>query len=400
MTIACPDCGSLQDIPRLDSAGQASCYRCEGTLERRAGRSVTAAFALSAATLLLLVPGYALPFLTVRMLGRARTSVVGSGVAGLWMQDWVILAVGAALLIIVLPLVRFGLLTATLGAIRFGFRPPWLGPCFRWAHTLDAWAMQDVFLIGSFVGYSRVEARLSIGIDAGGWCILAAALLSMIARASLDRRTVWRVIAPERDPPAGEPALSCLVCDLVMPLSAEGSRCPRCGSRLHARRPNSTLYVTALVAAGYILYVPANLFPMTRLESVAGGQSHRIVDGVRDLVEAHLWPLAVIVFTASIGVPLLKLFGMSWFLISIRRRSTHALSTKTRLYRIIDEVGRWSNIDVFTIVVFLPLMQYGGLVSVHAGIGAAAFFSVVMLTMFASRLFDPRLMWDAAETSR
>jgi paraquat-inducible protein A len=124
---------------------------------------------------------------------------------------------------------------------------------------------------------------------------------------------------------------------------------------------------------------------------------YRIVDGVKELFHAGFWPLGILIFCTSIAIPLLKIAGLGWFLASIRRRSSRRLIFKTKLYRLIDEIGRWSNVDVFTIVIFVPMIQFGSLATAAAGTGGVAFIAVVTLTMIASRVFDPRLMWDAAE---
>ena len=121
-----------------------------------------------------------------------------------------------------------------------------------------------------------------------------------------------------------------------------------------------------------------------------------IAYGVERLLSAGFWPLALIIFTASILIPLIKLIGLTWLLWSVHHHSDRRLKRKTRIYRFIEEIGRWSNIDVFTIAIFLPIMQLGGFVSVHAGIGAPAFLAVIVLTMIAAKQFDPRLMWDNA----
>jgi paraquat-inducible protein A len=257
-----------------------------------------------------------------------------------------------------------------------------------------------VFLIGLAVGYSRIEANLPVTFGWGGFCFVAAAFLSMLSRAALDRRTVWRAIEVEQ-PAFGphDPVLSCTACDLVLPLAAEGSRCPRCRARLHARKPDSIVRTLALIIAGLALFAPANVYPMSTDLQLGELVQHRIVDGIRELFEAGLWPLGILIFCTSIAIPFVKLAGLAWFLLSIRVRSRRQLRLKTRLYRLIDEIGRWSNTDVFTIAVFLPLLQFGQILSTQAAPGAAAFILVVVITMFASSAFDPRLMWDAAGPS-
>jgi len=404
MTIACPDCGVLEELPRLPPFAKSLCAVCRGRLELTAGRTITGALGCALGTLLLLFPANLVPFLSVRLLGMERVSRLGSGVITLWSNGWWLLAVLIGLFAIILPFIRFGLLTASLGAVRLRRRPRWLGAVFRWALWLDFWSMQDVFLLGSFVGYSRVAANLDVTIEPGGYCFVAAALLSMVARAALDQRTVWREIMPAPpDPPADSEVLSCTTCDLVLPVTAEGERCPRCRARLHVRKPDALPYTIALTLAAFVLFFPANLYPMN--ETLQAGQivSYRIIDGVRDLFKAGLAPLGVLIFCTSIAIPIVKILGLTWCVASVWRGSPKHLVAKTRLYRAIDELGRWSNMDPFTITVFIPLMQFSSIVSSRAAPGALAFILVVVFTMFASIAFDPRLMWDAAterETSR
>ena len=152
--------------------------------------------------------------------------------------------------------------------------------------------------------------------------------------------------------------------------------------------------------AGFALYIPSNVYPMSIATQLGENVPHRIVDGIMELFQAGLWPLGILIFCTSIAIPFIKLAGMSWFLISIRRKSAHNLVLKTKLSRFIDEVGRWSNVDVFTIAVFVPVLHFGTLASAHAAPGATAFILVVLLTMIASRTFDPRLMWDAGFASK
>jgi paraquat-inducible protein A len=397
MTIACSDCGTLQDLPLLTERSVATCPVCRNPLESRTGRNLTVAALSSAATFVLLIPANVLPLMQVSVLGMTRDSRIVSGVRALWEHQWVIVALLVAALVIVLPLLRFAMLSVVLGLVRARLRPPWLGKVFRWTLQLDQWAMPDVFLLGCAVGYSRIRANLPVAIQSGGICLIVAALLCMLTRAALDKRTVWRAIAPERTPPE-EPAavIACVACELVLPLEAQGRPCPRCGLRLSSRKPYAVMRSLALVIAGFVLFFPANLLPMNIDTQLGERVTHRIVDGIRELFNAGLYPLGVLIFCTSIAIPLVKLAGLSWCMLSVWRRSATALPLKTTTYRFVDEIGRWSCIDVFTIAVFVPLLQFDGLLTSRAAPGAVAFILVVVLTMWASRTFDPRLMWDAA----
>lgn len=396
MTIACTDCGTLTDLPRLPWGAIAICPTCDNRLERTNGRSINAALACASATFVLLFPANLAPLMHVSMLGMTRQSRLGTGVITLWQHQWVIVAMLVAAFAVILPFVRFGLLSVVLGLLQFGRRPPWLGAAFRWSLHLDQWAMPDVFLIGSAVGYSRIAAVMPVAIGWGGICLIFAAFLCMLSRATLDVRAVWRVLSAETRPLADEPVIACRFCDLLQPAAAEGSSCPRCGLTLRSRKPDSMVRTAALVIAAFAFFFPANLYPMSIDRQFGVLVPHRIVDGIEELFQAHLWPLGVLIFFTSIAIPVLKLAGLSWFLISVWTGSRRRLALKTRLCRVIDEIGRWSCVDVFTIAVFLPLMQFDGIVSTDAANGAPPFLLVVVITMLASHAFDPRLMWDAA----
>jgi paraquat-inducible protein A len=131
--------------------------------------------------------------------------------------------------------------------------------------------------------------------------------------------------------------------------------------------------------------------------SLFGSETDTIMSGVVFLWIDGSWPLAVILFIASIAVPFSKLFALAYLLVSVQRRSTLAPVQRTRLYRVLEFVGRWSMIDIYVAALLTALVQFGGLMSIRAGPGAIAFGAVVVLTMFAAESFDPRLIWDPVE---
>jgi paraquat-inducible protein A len=173
--------------------------------------------------------------------------------------------------------------------------------------------------------------------------------------------------------------------------------CPRCGTSLHPRKPNSLSRTSALVLTAAILYVPANVYPVMTVVSFGKGSPDTILSGIKEFIHAGMWPLALLVFFASITVPVLKLIGLSFLILSVRRKSRWRLRDRTVLYRIIEAVGRWSMIDVFMISILVALVKLGSIATIEPGVGATSFAGVVVVTMIASICFDPRLMWDAAE---
>jgi paraquat-inducible protein A len=173
--------------------------------------------------------------------------------------------------------------------------------------------------------------------------------------------------------------------------------CPRCGTHLHFRKPGSVSRTWALLIASAILYVPANVLAVMETGSLYGSQKDTILSGVVYLWNSHSWELAVLVFVASIVVPLAKIAALAFLLVSVQRRSTWQPLQRTKLYRIVELVGRWSMLDIYVITILVALVQIKGLASIRAGPAALAFGAVVVLTMLAASSFDPRLIWDPLE---
>lgn len=190
--------------------------------------------------------------------------------------------------------------------------------------------------------------------------------------------------------------LNCHVCGQLSRQSDAGGtvRCPRCNSPLHRRKPHSVSTTWALTLAAMLLYLPANLLPIMETSSFFGNQQDTILSGVLFLWQSGSWPLAAVVFFASVMVPMLKILALLHLLVSVQRRSTHRLLQRARLYRLVEFVGRWSMLDIYVIVILSALVRFHGLATVQAGPAALAFGGVVVLTMLAAMSFDPRLIWD------
>ena len=196
--------------------------------------------------------------------------------------------------------------------------------------------------------------------------------------------------------------ISCHSCHLLCRINfskiGKSLVCPRCGSTLHQRKPNSLKRTWALVLAAIVFYIPANLLPVTVVVSFGKSQSDTIMSGVIYFIASGMWPIALIIFVASILVPMLKLTILTFLLITVQLKSAWRPKDRTRLYRITEAVGRWSMVDIYVVTILVALVNLGNLATIKAGPGAGFFAAVVVITMFAAMSFDPRLIWDAKET--
>jgi paraquat-inducible protein A len=191
--------------------------------------------------------------------------------------------------------------------------------------------------------------------------------------------------------------VACSYCGLVCRRLDAAARCPRCGGLLHSRKTNSLSRSCALLAAAAILYIPANLLPVMETSSMFGAEKDTILSGIVYFWTSGSQGLAALIFFVSILVPLLKLGTLSSLAWSIARRSPHNRTQRATLFRIVELVGRWSMLDIFVVALMVGLVHFRGLAMIEAGPGAAAFGSVVVLTMLAARSFDSRLIWDIVE---
>jgi paraquat-inducible protein A len=200
--------------------------------------------------------------------------------------------------------------------------------------------------------------------------------------------------------------ITCHSCHLLCPPQEplvsgrdDHGRCPRCGAALHFRKKNSLSRTWALTLAAAIFYIPANLLPITVTTSLAGTQTDTIMSGVIYFMMTGMWPIALVIFTASVLVPILKLIILIFLLLTVHLHTHWRRKDRTRLYRITELVGRWSMVDIYVVTILIALVHLGALADMDAGLGAVFFGAVVVITMFAAESFDPRLIWDVGQGS-
>jgi len=176
--------------------------------------------------------------------------------------------------------------------------------------------------------------------------------------------------------------------------------CPRCEAPLHERKPNSMARTWALIIAAAILYIPANVLPMTITSTLGTTQADTIMSGVIYFIHSGSWEIALVIFIASIFVPLAKLLILVYLLLSVHFRWQWHPKDRTALYRLTEAVGRWSMLDIFVVTILVALVKLGAIVTIEAGPAAVYFAAVVVLTMIAAESFDPRLIWDTLKEDK
>ncbi len=400
----CLGCGLLQDVPPLAKGVTAYCARCSTVLHRTTTHPLGHSIALNIAALVLLLVMCTTTLMSVQTAGIAHSAYLLSGPAELVQRN---MAPLAAVVVFVTVLAPAGKLIGTLYVLirlREAAPPHHLRRIFSLAERLRPWSMIEVFVFGVFVAYAKLGDLVHITLDAGVYALMALTIVIIWADSALDREAVWqrldrRLRSDSRAAMASRAIdpVGCEVCRLVSMRYEEHAQCPRCDAALHRRKPDSVVRTWALVIAAAVLYVPANYYPVLTVMQLGAGAPSTIIGGVAELISSRMYPLAALVFFASIAVPMLKLMGLSIMLVATQLGRADWLRDRTRLYHVVRWIGRWSMIDIFMEALLGALVKFGTVITIEPGVGAMAFCGVVILTMFAAETFDPRLMWDAAQ---
>ncbi len=351
----CPQCDLLMRPRDLKPDQLSRCRRCGVELDRGSNSSRETALAVAAAAGQLWILMNVFPLVALTLSGQRRQTTLGGAAVALATHGMPLLALLVALTAIVAPGLEIGLALYLLGRLETLARSGALGRAIRWFRTARRWSMVDVFMLG---------------------CLVSIVKLAHLAEL---------VVGPR----------GCLA---ICEIGNHGStRCPHCGEVVHLRIARSLEKTSAYLAAAAILYVPANVLPVMHSSSVLVQQDDTILSGVVYLFRSGSWPLGVLVFVASVMVPLLKILSLGVLVcMSARRSRVHPLA-RIRLYRVVDFIGRWSLLDIYAVTMLVALVRMGALASVQPRAGALAFAAVVVLTLLAAQSFDPRAIWDPVD---
>lgn len=397
--IACHECDLLlQKIP-IPEHSKALCNRCGSLLYRHIPNSLDRSLALYLAALILFFIANGLPFISLKLSGLENHNLLIS--SGLAMFDFKMGELGVLIFStsILFPLIcMLGTIYLLLFS-RFKQEPPYVGLIFRVVSMLTPWSLVGVFMLGVLISIVKLQDLATVVPGISLFAFASYILVYTAARASFDPNDVW--INSEHKPPTSNAPdtehiwTHCHYCHLLVD-ETEHDNCPRCDANLHKRKHDSITRTWALLLSAAILILPANLYPVMTVMKLGKGEPSTILNGVIQLIHAGMWGLAMIVLIASIVVPVLKLFALSYLLISVQKKSTLRPAERTRLYRITEVVGAWSMVDIYLVGLLSALVSLGSLSTIEPNIGATFFAGVVIITMMAAHSFDPRLIWDAA----
>ena len=418
--IACHDCGCLYHKQPLDACERASCTRCKHELYRwHAGGPVRRAEILAALTLgalLVYLLAQFFPIVTLNMGGIRSSATLFESVLVLWDEQMQVVAVMVLLCAIVFPALELASLLYVATGLALRRRVRGFNLLLRLVQGARYWAMTEVLMIGILITVIKMTSLARVEPHPGLFAFGALTVLCALVM-RFEPKALWDLgdrVAPvprhgtmSNDAVAHHPdsLIDCRACGLVNghPLhrTKDGAaHCRRCGSALYHRIPNSIGWTWVMLAAATLLYIPANLLPVMYTRSIGGGaEGDTIMSGVVLFWNTGSPGLAIIIFIASIAVPVSKLVALGWLNTTAQLCSRSAPLARTRAYRVVEFIGRWSMLDIFVVALTVSLVRFDALATITAGPGAIAFGCVVIVTMVASHQFDPRLIWDPIEST-
>ncbi len=398
----CEQCGQISLLPRMRPELVADCPRCNHTLWRMRRHPFEFPIACGLAAVTFYVFALIAPFLEITAYGRFQLARIETGPVQLGLQGFALVGALVMAVTVICPGAKLGIILFTLIGLDTRLLPArLLKAVFRTYRAVGTWAMIDVYLLGFLVAYTRLAAIASVHLDTALYALIGLMISMAAMDAGLDSEAVWRALDRAEHGAAPLPAedrgdlIGCHCCGLVNG-RPEGERCRRCRTVLHARKHDPIARGWAYLAAAVCLYIPANIYPVMEITKLGQSTSYTIMGGIVELADYGLWPLALLVFVASITIPLMKLLTLGYMLVQTQRGSPDHLEGRTIAFRVIDFIGRWSMIDVFMISILVALVQFGQVSNIQADTGAPCFAAVVVLTIFAVESFDPRTMWDVA----
>jgi paraquat-inducible protein A len=432
--IACHECDLLFRKPLRLQGQVVSCTRCGASLKGVHGSSLQLdrICAVTLAALIVFCIAQAFPVIELKANGMTSEATLSDAVRSLWTDNMRLVAIMVFCSSILFPLIELLALLYVLVPLRIRKLPPHFSGMLRVVQLLRPWGMVEVFMLGVLVTIVKMVSVAQV-IPGTGLFAFGALTVMLGVVAAFDPSGLWEIcdemklrrpagvrwvrvsrrpaglsrVSSERK--AGSAAsvtakhaglVACHTCGLVQGRMGQQphQHCSRCESVLHVRHPDSVTRTLSLLLAAALAYIPANLLPIMHASSLGRSEEDTILGGVAYFWTSGDWPLALVIFVASVVVPMLKLAVLTLQTVAARRGSAWQPRERAKLYRLVECIGRWSMLDVFVVALTVTLVHFGSFAVVTPGPGALAFGAVVILTMLASHQFDPRLIWDSLHT--
>lgn len=399
---ACEECDHLIETAVAEAGDGIHCPRCHHHISIVHDAPVIAPLAYASAAMIMLFATLMYSFMSFSSAGHTVSMDFAETVRSLIAYGYNELAL---LLFVTLVIFPVGFLAITIylhAAILLQVTPRFARSCLLMMRQSKHWLMVDVFLIGILVSLVKVMGMADVGFGLSFWAFCLFTIFLVKTTIVTDLPWLWQRLVTPLQPvsvPSGHPSALrndyqlCHFCGNLN--SVEVTECPRCEHQVHARKDPNLDRVLAFLIASVILYIPANVLPIMDTSLLGGSDPATIMGGVILLWKLESYPVAMVIFIASVMVPLAKMVAIAWLAYVVKSDKSHDPKRQLQLYRLTEFVGRWSMIDVFVVAILAALIRIDGLIAIYPGPATVSFAGVVILTMISAMSFDPRLIWDS-----
>jgi len=396
---ACPSCDLVVEIPYLSAKQVAVCPHCKTKLSSSQANQDSAVVALSLSAILMLLSSMFYPFLSFSSSGITQTITLPDAARILFNYDNDFLGLFIDISIIGLPMLLLVLIIPLhLGLLKI-LPYQWGKRLLKTTFALQPWIMSEIFLIGVMVSMVKIMSMADIEFGVSFWAYGAFVISYIATTAKLNKQNLWYQLKEpvfiEQIKPntraIDQGLRACHVCGQL----CDSEICSRCESKTYSRNPFSVQKAAAWLITSVACYIPANIYPIMYTTSLGDETPSTIIGGVMILWNSGSYPIAMIIFLASVVVPLAKALILSFLCFMVMQPANRQTKSYTRIYQLTEFIGKWSMIDVFVVAILVALVQLGNLMSVTPGIGTIFFTTMVICQMLAAHAFDPRLLWDS-----
>ena len=410
--IPCEECGLVVAIPNIQEGEKVQCPRCNHTLIQVIKQPFQRPIAYVVACLIMLLLSISFPFMSFSVEGLSQEIGLLHAVKMLDQFQNSALAILLLATVLILPALYLSFVlylyiqssrVKQLSQQQIEHIRIFCKILFR----VEPWLMVDVFLVGVLVSLVKIAALADIGLGNSFWAFCLYTLLLVKCVSLVDRSWLWNQFIPIvsiAGVKAGDTHLSgnhtvCHVCHQINELeSGHAKYCIRCQSKLHPYDLEHNLNkVWALLITAAIFYIPANLYPIMYTVSLGNREPSTIMGGVILLWQHGSYPVAMIIFFASVFIPMVKMFALSWLFLAAKRAANIPEKSSMqwqKIYRLTEIIGRWSMIDIFVVAILVALVQLQNLMAIYPGPAALSFAAVVVFTMLSAMKFDSRILWQ------
>lgn len=398
----CPNCDLVVELSDILLKHKAVCPRCNTTLAKNNADMKLKAMIYAICALIMVIAASHFIFIDIRLVGNFNGVSVIDIPQTLYDDNYSYISALFVVFVLLFPVINLSIIALLCSKIELSkYRKRDLLVVYE---RFQQWCMPEIFLTGVLVSFVKLMSYGNIGVTSSFWAFCLFAFFYIKALVIFSPDAIWNEIKTNNfakgELKTGKTAISqklklCSCCQAIVPV--DYAKCPRCKQKSQIRNRNKIQWTIALLTTSLLIYIPANLYGIMITVVFGSPSTSTIMDGVIYMWQAGDVPVALIIFTASVVIPILKIISLSWlcyFALAVKRKNKQSCLRMKKLYSAVEFIGKWSMIDIFVVSVVCSLVRNQQMMGVYPDIGVVFFATVVIVTMIASQKFDPRLIWD------